>query len=151
MISIERTLTIHRPIDEVFAYLSDVQHGPEYISGQREAHQTSPGQIGLGTTFATKSRLLRRNTTHQVTQYEPNRCLAWKATSGMPATTTWAIEPSGPSTRVTFRWRASLPSFLRLAEPIVQRQASGRAEHDLGALKELLAVTRTATSTAKPW
>jgi uncharacterized protein YndB with AHSA1/START domain len=151
MITIERTLTIHRPIDEVFAYLSDVQHGPQYISGQREAHQTSAGQMRVGTTFATRSRLLRRSTTHEVTEYEPNQRLAWKATSGMPAATTWAIEPSGPSTRVTFRWRASLPSFLRLAEAIVQRQASGRADHDLGALKELLAVTRTATSTAKAW
>src|SRR5919205_1661360 len=102
MISIERTLTIHRPVDEVFAYLCDVGHGPQFISGQREAHQTSPGQMGIGTTFATQSRLLRRNTTHEVTEYEPNRRLAWKATSGVPATTTWTFEPSGPSTRVTF-------------------------------------------------
>jgi uncharacterized protein YndB with AHSA1/START domain len=151
MISIERTLTIHRPVDEVFAYLCQVEHGPQYVSGQRAAHQTSPGQMGIGTTFATQSRLLRRSTTDEVTEYEPNRRLAWKATSGVPATTTWAMEPSGPSTRLTFKWRASPPSFLRLAEPIIQRQASGRADHDLGALKELLAVTRTATSTAKPW
>jgi uncharacterized protein YndB with AHSA1/START domain len=151
MISIERTLTIHRPVDEVFAYLCQVEHGPQYVSGQREAHQTSPGQMGVGTTFATQSRLLRRNSTHEVTEYEANRRLAWKATSGMASTTTWAMEPSGPSTRVTFRWRASPPSFLRLTEPIIQRQASGRTDHDLGALKELLAVTRTASSTAKPW
>ena len=151
MISIERTLTIHRPVEEVFAYLCDVAHGPQFISGQREAHQTSPGQMAIGTTFTTTSRLLRRRATHEVTEYEPNRRLAWKATSGLPATTTWAIEPSGPSTRVTFRWRASPPSFLRPAEPIIERQASGRADHDLGALKELLAVTRTAASSAKPW
>ena len=65
MISIERALTIHRPVDEVFAYLCDVGHGPQFISRQREAHQTSAGQMGLGTTFATRSRLLRRSTTHE--------------------------------------------------------------------------------------
>jgi uncharacterized protein YndB with AHSA1/START domain len=151
MISVERTLTIHRPVDQVFAYLSDVAHSPRYTSGQREAHTTSAGQMGIGTTFATTSSLLRRQTTHEVTEFEPNRRLAWKTTSGAPARTTWALEPSGPSTRVTFRWLASPGTVLRLAEPIMERRAQARAEHDLGHLKELPAITRTATSTAKAW
>jgi uncharacterized protein YndB with AHSA1/START domain len=151
MIKVERTLVIHRPVDEVFAYLSDVEHGPTYIAGQREAHKTSTGQMGIGTTFATQSRLARRRSTHEVTEYEPNRRLAWKATSGAPATTTWTFEPSGPSTRVTFARVARSPGLLRLAEPIFARRATAQVDHDLGALKELLAVTRTAANTAKPW
>jgi uncharacterized protein YndB with AHSA1/START domain len=151
MIKVERTLVIHRPVDQVFAYLSDVEHGPTYISGQREAHKTSTGQFGVGTTFATQSRLARRRSTHEVTEYEPNRRLAWKATSGAPATTTWTFEPSGPSTRVTFARVASAPGLLRLAEPIIARRTSAQADHDLGTLKELLAITRASASTAKPW
>ena len=150
MITVERTLVIHRPVDEVFAYLSDVEHGPTYISGQRAAHQTSTGQLGVGTTFATQSRMARRRSTHEVTEYEPNRRLAWKATSGAPSTTTWTFEPSGPSTRVTFARIGSAPGLLRLAEPIIAHRASAQADHDLGTLKELLAITRTA-STAKTW
>jgi hypothetical protein len=34
MIKIERTITIHRPVNEVFAYLCDIEHGPQYTSGQ---------------------------------------------------------------------------------------------------------------------
>ena len=45
MIKIERTLTIHRPVEEVFAYLCDVEHVPRYISGQREAHKTPTGPM----------------------------------------------------------------------------------------------------------
>ena len=99
MIKVERTITIHRPVEEVFTYLSDVAHGPQYISGQREAHKTSSGPMGIGTTFATSSKYLRRSTTCEVTEYEPNLRVAWKATSGARATTTWGFQPSGPSTR----------------------------------------------------
>src|SRR5438105_14573528 len=76
MIKIERTITIHRPVEEVFAYISDVQHSPRYISGQREAHKTSTGPMGVGTTFATSGKFVRRATTCEVTEFEPNRRLS---------------------------------------------------------------------------
>ncbi len=149
MIKIERTLTIHRPVDEVFAYLSDVEHGPRYISGQREAHKTSTGPMGIGTTFATSGKFLRRRTTCKVTEYEPNRRIAWQATSGARAATTWGFQPSGPSTRITFTRVADAHGLFRLPESLLQGLANGRIDQDLATLKELLAVTRKPA--AKGW
>ncbi len=151
MIRIERTITIHRPIQEVFGYLSDVEHGPAYISGQRTAHKTSTGPIGLGTTFATSGGLLHHSESYEVTEYEPYSRLGWKATSGPPSTMTWGFEPSGPSTRVTFTSVVSMTGPLRLAEPIMGGFARGRVDNDLGRLKELLAVTRTSATTERSW
>jgi uncharacterized protein YndB with AHSA1/START domain len=151
MIKIERTIVIHSSVPEVFAYLSDVEHGPQYISGQRSASKTSPGPMGVGTLFATTGKFLRRGGTSEVTEYEPNHRLAWKARFGARATTAWRLEPSGESTRVTFTRESETPGLLRLAEPVMESMASGQTDHDLGALKELLAVTRKATSTAKGW
>jgi uncharacterized protein YndB with AHSA1/START domain len=142
MIKIERTITIHRPMEEVFAYLCEVEHGPRYASGQREAHKTSTGPMGIGTTFATSSKILRRGAKFEVTEYEPNRRLAWKATSGARPTTTWGLEPSGPSTRVTFTRVADPLGLFRLPESLLQQLANGRVDQELGVLKELLAVTR---------
>ena len=68
MIKIERTITIHRPVEEVFAYISDVQHSPEYISGQRAAHKTSTGPMGVGSTFATSGKFVRRDTMCEITE-----------------------------------------------------------------------------------
>ncbi len=149
MIKIERTITIHRPVAEVFAYLCEVEHGPRYNSGQREAHKTSTGPMGIGTTFATSSKFLRRGATFEITEYEPDRRLAWKATAGAQATTTWGLEPSGPSTRVTFTRVADAHGMFRLPESLLQGRANGRIDHDLGVLKELLAVTRKPA--AKGW
>jgi uncharacterized protein YndB with AHSA1/START domain len=149
MIKIERTLTIHRPVEEVFAYLCDVEHGPKYISGQREAHKTSTGPMGIGTTFVTSSTLLRRVATFEVTEYEPDRRIVWKSVSGAPTTTTWGFQPSGPSTRITFTRVADTHGFFQLPQSLLQERASARVDHDLAALKELLAVTRKPA--AKGW
>jgi uncharacterized protein YndB with AHSA1/START domain len=151
MINIERTITIHRPMGEVFAYLSDVEHGPQYISGQREAHKTSAGPMGVGTTFASTGKFLRRSGTNTVTEYEPDSRLAWKETSGAHAITAWRLEPSGPSTRVTFTRVSDAPGLLGLAEPLMEKLANDQIDHDLGALKELLAVARKPASMAKGW
>jgi uncharacterized protein YndB with AHSA1/START domain len=149
MIKIERTITIHRPVEEVFAYLSEVEHGPRYISGQREAHKTSTGAMGIGSTFATSGKFLRRGARCEVTEYEPNCRFAWKATSGARATTTWGLQSSGPSTRVTFTRVADAHGLFGLPESLLQELANGRVDQDLATLKELLAVTRTPA--AKGW
>ena len=151
MIKIERTITIHRPVDEVFAYLADFEHAPKYVSGQRAGHKTSAGPTQIGTTFATTSKLLRRSTTNEITEYEPDRRLAWKATSGAGATTTWGFEPAGASTRVTFTHVADAPRLFRFADSFMEQRAGGQVDHDLAALKELLAVTRNAAGRAKGW
>ena len=149
MTKIERTLTIHRLVAEVFAYICDAEHGRNYISGQRAAHKTSTGPMGIGTTFATSSRFPRRGATFEITEYEPDRRLAWKAMSGARATTTWGFQPSGPSTRVTFTQVADANGLFRLPQSLLQELANGRVDHDLAALKELLAVTRKPA--AKGW
>jgi hypothetical protein len=149
MMKIERTLTIHRPVAEVFAYICEVEHGPSYISGQRDAHKTSTGPMGIGTTFATSSKFLRRGATFEITEYETDRRLAWKATSGAQAMTTWGFQPSGPSTRITFTRVADAHGLFRFPQSLLQELANGRVDHDLAALKELLAVTRKPA--AKGW
>jgi len=69
--------------------------------------------------------------------------------SGARATTTWGFQPSGPSTRVTFTRVADGRGLSKLAESLLQGFANGQVDQDLGALKELLAVTRA--TPAKAW
>jgi uncharacterized membrane protein len=151
MIKIERTIVIHRPVDQVFAFLSDVEHGPQYISGQRAAHQTSAGAMSIGSTFTTAAKFPHRGGTNQVTEYQPNQRLAWKTMNGLPATTTWGFQESGPSTRVTFTRVTEPAGLMKIAEPLLAQMENRQVDHDLGALKELLAVTRTSAGTAKGW
>ena len=67
MHEIERTIIIHGPVEEVFAYVRELEHAPRYTSGQREAHKTSSGpMIGSGSTLATSGKLLGRGATFEI-------------------------------------------------------------------------------------
>jgi uncharacterized protein YndB with AHSA1/START domain len=151
MIKIERTFTIHRPVEEVFAYLSDVEHGPRYMSGQREARQTSTGPVKIGTTFVTSGKFPHRGSRFEITEYERNQRLAWKSASGAPTTTAWAFQSAGPSTRITFTWVAEAYRLGRfqLPDSLVLELGNDRIDRNLATLKELLAVTRKPT--ARGW
>jgi uncharacterized protein YndB with AHSA1/START domain len=149
VIKIERTITVHCPLEEVFAYVCAVENGPRYVSGQREAHQTSTGPMNVGSTFATSGKFPRRGGAFEITEYELNSRLAWRAADGGRATTTWGFQPSGPSTRITFSRVADPQGLSKFAGSLLQGFANGQVDQDLGALKELLAVTRT--SAVKGW
>jgi len=43
----EHTTDVQRPPDEVFAYVSDVSHLPEYFSGLEKASSTGPEEVAV--------------------------------------------------------------------------------------------------------
>lgn len=145
MVKIERTLTIDCPVTDVFAYLSDVAHRPRYVSSQREAHQTSTGPVAVGTTFvATSSKFPHRGTTFEITEYEPDRRLAWKSLSGTPITTSWGFQPSGANTRISFSRLIERHGLLRLPESLVEELANESVSRELAALNRQLDVGKPA-------
>jgi uncharacterized membrane protein len=75
MTRIEESMEIKRPADKVFAYMTDVKTWPRWDSGLLEAEQTSPGQMGIGTTLRGDMRAMGRRMawTAKVTEYEPNK------------------------------------------------------------------------------
>jgi uncharacterized membrane protein len=55
---IEESVKINRPIDKVFAYTTEAKSWPKWQSFIMEAEQTSPGPVGIGTTFKGTSRMM---------------------------------------------------------------------------------------------
>lgn len=49
--TIKASIIINKPIDEVFAYVTDVKTWPRWESGLLKAEQTSDGPLNVGTTF----------------------------------------------------------------------------------------------------
>jgi len=43
--------TIARPIEEVFDYVADARNEPNWLPGAERVEKTTPGPVGLGTTF----------------------------------------------------------------------------------------------------
>jgi len=98
-------------------------------------------------------RLVRLSlaTTNEVTEYEPNRRFAWKATSWHARDDNVGFRAVRPQHQSHVHAGGGGHWLLGLAEPVMEGLANGPVDNDQGALKELLAITRTAAGTAKGW
>lgn len=140
---IEYSVQINRPIEDVFAFVSNLENWPQWISGASEAKQTSPGPLGVGTTFRQVSHFLGRQfeVNGRVTEYEQNRKFTVESDSKpVPFGNTITLEPAGGSTRLHNVLTASgdVGGLFKLAEPIMERMFRRQFEKDHENLKDLL-------------
>ena len=75
MVKIETSMVINRPIEEVFAFLTNPENDLVWRSGVLESEQTSDGPMGVGTTARSVEQFLGRRieSTVEFTAYEPNK------------------------------------------------------------------------------
>jgi carbon monoxide dehydrogenase subunit G len=140
---IEYSVTINRPIEDVFAFVSDPQNWPKWISGASEAKQTSAGSVGIGTTFTQVTHFMGRQfeVKATVTEYEPSSKFAVENDGKpVPYGNTFNLERVGSSTRLHDVLTASgdVSGLFKLAEPLMERVLRRQFEKDHETLKDLL-------------
>jgi len=141
MEAIELSFVINRPIEDVFAYLANLENDAEWRREWVEANKTSQGPLGVGATFRLDGEMLGRRipTVYEVIEYEPNRTAAWKAVSGpLPLTFRRIFEGVEGGTQVTNRYEAELHGFLKLVKPLLMNMGKRQLDGDIPRLKELL-------------
>ncbi|HEX6306409.1 MAG TPA: SRPBCC family protein, partial [Anaerolineales bacterium] len=81
---IESSVVINQPVEDVFAYYTDLENETQWRIGVLELETTSEGPIGVGTTTREVTQFLGRRieNTAVVTEYEPNKVVAMETTSG---------------------------------------------------------------------
>ena len=135
---LESWVRIHRPIGEVFEFVSSPEHLPLWASGVSGAERTFPGPIGLGATF----ELLQDGRTDkdcwEVIEHEPPRTFAyrrldWSAFSQARYTLHCLDGCTGLGLEV-YSGVESSPE----PSPLRQQSAQRQLESDLGRLRELL-------------
>ncbi len=141
MTKLEVTVVISRPIEQVFAFVTDPEKMSLWMSDLVEAKQTSEGPVGVGTTASAVANPLGRRieSTQEVVKYEPNRKFAIKSTSGPVASEDeFTFESVAGGTKVTRVTEAGLGGFFRLAEPLAVRMLKRQFETNFANLKDLL-------------
>jgi uncharacterized membrane protein len=141
MIKIENSVLINRPVEEVFAFVANVENLPLWAGPVTEAKQISEGPIGVGTTQIQSAQFLGREmeTTQEVTEYELNKKLSTKSTSGpLPLEIHYTFEPFGEGTKIRLEGNLDAGGFFKLAEPLVGRMLNRQTASDAQTLKELL-------------
>ena len=141
MATFDVSTTIKRPVEDVFAVISNVENNPKWSSVALEAQQTSPGPIGVGTTARFVGKFLGRRieSESEVTEFEPNRKYSWQSKSGpFPIKASTTFEQIEGGTRVNTTAEADPGGFFKLAEPLIMSMGKRQFQNDLDNLRDLM-------------
>jgi carbon monoxide dehydrogenase subunit G len=123
-VQIESTVLIARPVEVVFPFMLDLEQSAATDPNLVSVEKTSPGPIGVGTTYVLRQRIqgrLRESTT-RLTGVEPNRRIDFEADLGpIAARASMAFEPVEGGTRVTVRGGGTPRGVLKLFSRRFQR------------------------------
>lgn len=119
---IVRTVTVDRPLAEVFAYLSDFTTTTEWDPGTvRTTRKDGDGGFGVGTRYHNVSTFMGRETelTYVATEHEPPVRLALRGENQtVVAHDTMILTPTaGGGTEVTYRAEFTFKGWARFAAP----------------------------------
>ena len=142
MSSVTNRITIARPIEDVFAMLTDVEKTGLWFPGDVEEHWTSPPPLGVGSTRHAVVRMGGRRSENDavVTEYDPPNRAAMKGTSpSAPFVATLAFARAGAGTDVTVTTEFLFRGALRIVGPLFAawyRRAWSRGLRKLKAMME---------------
>jgi uncharacterized protein YndB with AHSA1/START domain len=149
MVSVEIPVNIDRPVEEVYAYLSDVARIPEWNSMVDEV-VPSDTPLRVGSTAHIKMRLIGRRieATLEILELEPNRRIVVRTGEPISVTDTYSFEALGEGrSRLTYSSVGETKGFFKLADPIVGRIVKKQLTAQLETMKELLEARAAAPTT----
>lgn len=138
---LESSLVINRPVETVWAYISDFKNMPIWSTGTLEVQLTSEPPVRKGSTYLWVGQFLgqRLEVTSEVTEFEPNRAWAYRTLSGPFANAAaYRLEPADGGARVTISAEGEMNGFFKLAEPVVAAMTRRQFDGILVNLKDIL-------------
>jgi uncharacterized protein YndB with AHSA1/START domain len=141
MATFQNTLTIQRPVDDVFAFLADFENIPTWNHAIVQTRKTSPGPVGVGTTYRQlRSTPSRSEEGFEVTVFEPSSRLEIHGDIGpFTATISYLLEPIGDGTGLTNTVDLQPASVaVRLVAPLATSRVKAAVAANLNTLKRKL-------------
>lgn len=144
MIRIKQEVLIDRPINQVFAFVSDLKNELQWRTTVQELKAITPGPTGRNTEFRQLGKFLglRIESSFVIDEFEENRKLGFKTTDGtVESTGGYLFEPVAGATFLTYFCDINFSRLFKIAEPLIGRLYKKRVSSDLEGLKELLQTT----------
>jgi uncharacterized protein YndB with AHSA1/START domain len=140
MLSVEKSIFINKPVEEVFAYVTAAGNYAKWQAGVQEVVEEGPrNTVGSCFTEVRKFMGQEMRTTLELTEFVPNAKWAAKVIKGpVPYTVTVLYEPENGGTKMTTHVDGEPKGFFKLAEGMVAGQLEKSLGEDSQRLKELL-------------
>jgi uncharacterized membrane protein len=139
VVTLERAVVVECPIDDVFAYLTDLARLPEWQSSISEVHVD--GRVEEGTRFVETREFMGRRvrSTLEVAAFEPSRRFMLRTVEGpLRFEVDHRLEDRNGQTYVAISARAKLPGLFGFAARPLMKGAERELRGDLERLKRRL-------------
>ena len=137
----ELAVEIARPPAEVYAYLADPTHLPDWQEDVQDVRDAPGGPLGRGAIFTEVRSFLgkRAESTLEVTAAEPGRELSLRTVAGpVRVEIRHLLEPAGEGTLIRVEAEADAGKLFGLGGPLLRKAAERKARSDFARLKALL-------------
>lgn len=141
MISLQKSMFVDRPVEDVFAFVTDPANDPQWRNNVEISEITSEGPLGVGSTIRYISKFLGRELdfTAEVTVYEPPRQICFTSAAGPLAFDVRnTTEEQDGGTLISFTGEMEVGGFFSMAEGMVAKQFEGQVDEEWDRLKALL-------------
>jgi len=142
MAHVELSVTIDRPVADVYRVLSTPELTPRWSANAIEEHITTPGPLAVGSRRRATVRGVGGGTNEnelEVTEIEPERRLAVRSVEALvPFTSAWTFTPVDGGTRVDWTWDFATSGWLRLFDRILGSLFKRAFRADLLRLKSMM-------------
>ena len=140
MIKVEKSTIVHRPSDEVFAFVADQTNAARWQSGIVEVTRLTDGPPGVGTRHRFTRTLMGRRMTgeNEYVVFEPGRHVAFRTTSGPRLLASYVVTAIPEGTRLTATMEVDFSGIMSVAEPLVARQLTRDVVANLARLTAIL-------------
>lgn len=124
MVTFAEELTVNRPVEQVFAWLTNTENHGKFDKSSLKMEALTPGPWRAGTQFRELRDLGGRKTEvlSEVAELEPNRRFVIRSKTGPEWLGIWLFEPADNGTRLRWTGQLTMKGFGRLLEPLIGRQ-----------------------------
>ena len=141
MINLEFDTLVDRPIEDVFAFLSNPLNTPQWQLLILQIEQVVPGAIGLGSKFKVQAQAMGRTMDGmmEITAYEPPTKFGFTNKAGpLEMAITFTLKAVGTGTKVTLHVQGNPGGLLKFAEGPLTQQIKNQMEASIATLKSVL-------------
>jgi len=140
MLKFSANLRVNRPIDKVFAWLTDASNQGKFDKSSLAMELLTPGPWKSGSQFRELRDLGGRKTEvlSEIAELETNKRFVIRSKTGPGWLGTWTFEPDGTGTKLHWTGQLSMKGFARLLEPLIGKQMRLQIDQQFSGLPKLI-------------
>ena len=140
MIKVEKSVTINKPVEAVFAFVCNHENTTKWQGGVEAIIPEGPANV-VGSKYTEVRKFMGQEmrSTLEITAFVENARWAAKVLKGpVPYEVTATFEPAGGGTRMTMQVEGEPKGFFKIAEGMLGGQLGKSLEEDGERLKKIL-------------